>query len=706
MSGRDSMTQDEAHALALQWATVGVPAFPVKLKWDGGKEAISKEPLTFHSHQDATTDPVQLRGLFNGATLPTGWCWGVGLHLGPKGWMALDVDTKNGHRGDEELLLLEEKHGKFPDTPRVITASGGEHVWLDKGSRHVDNTDLVDGEIEVRSDNGWTVAPGVYTPWGRWDFDDAGGDVLEGAEVAPAPAWIFDILAAGGGGGSSNGNGNKSYRHWRQIDLEALHPADRASLEALRRLGGHGEHVAVTREADDNGEIVVMTTIQITRPGNQSGTSATIGYVGPGAVKVFTPNWTLFKPNAPGPRLRKATYHADQLAAIADAVEAGDKEKAERLTDPSAELYDLIGEQEPGRHNGNGTKNNPFANDGKQRTKGQPLKLIPISSVDEQTVYWTSYPRIPQGKVVILGGDPGVGKGFLMARMTADITRGKPLFPDQIGTAPEPASVVIVEYEDGTGDTVKPRLRAAGADQTRVYIPDMGVDTFTASDVPALDQLLEDHPDVRMLFISPVGSFVGGKTDTYRDNEVRDVLTPLADLAERRQVTVVLIMHLNKTSLDTLLYKLSESIAFTGISRSVLVMGKERDGNRHGVVHVKSNLSEKAGLLEYRIESVGASDGRTFPPAVLRWNTDTQLTEDVLFGTKPGPKPVLRQECEDWLAEALGSGPRRANELLAEGKDLGFTQKVVYSAAKEVGVAKAQKKDGWWWEVKPVGGGL
>lgn len=101
--------------------------------------------------------------------------------------------------------------------------------------------------------------------------------------------------------------------------------------------------------------------------------------------------------------------------------------------------------------------------------------------------------------------------------------------------------------------------------------------------------MLEAYPSVRVGFISPVGTFIGGKTDAYRDNEVRDVLEPLVGLAERRGVTVVLVMHPNKSELEHLLHKLSGSVAFTGISRSVIVLGREREGTRHGLVHEKSN---------------------------------------------------------------------------------------------------------------------
>lgn len=327
----EGMSREEALALAIRFAGVGVPAFPIAISWDPEKQATDKVPLTRNGFYDATTDVAQLRRKFDAATPGSGACLGVGLHLGPRGWMALDVDVKGGARGDEELAALEETHGRLPATPWATTASGGSHVWLDKGDRRVDNTDLVRDQIEVRSDNGYVVAPGVYTPWGRWDFDDATGDVLAGSPVASAPSWIFTILSAGGAG-SGNGQAGKNGRacHWREVDPDLLHPADREALEALKRLGGHGEYLSVEQRDGVSGE-----TVRITRPGKHAGTGATIGFSAPGAVKLFTGNWALFEPNAPGPRLRgNATYDADRLLDIATAVEAGDRDEAERLADP------------------------------------------------------------------------------------------------------------------------------------------------------------------------------------------------------------------------------------------------------------------------------------------------------------------------------------------------------------------------------------
>ena len=52
-----------------------------------------------------------------------------------------------------------------------------------------------------------------------------------------------------------------------------------------------------------------------------------------------------------------------------------------------------------------------------------------------------------------------------------------------------------------------------------------------------IDQLA----DCKLVIVDPIGSYLGGRTDAHRDNEVRAVLTPLAALAARRGVAVVVV---------------------------------------------------------------------------------------------------------------------------------------------------------------------
>lgn len=217
------MNQSAATELGVRWAQQGWHAFPIAIRWDEGKNATNKRPTAGGGFHNASDDPARVRAMFAGATIRQGEEWGVGLCPGRSGRMVLDVDTKSGQRGDEELANLEELHSELPPGPIVITASGGFHRILSKGDRYVDNAPLAPG-IDVRADAGFIVAPGTTTPWGSWEVDE----VTWGTPIPQAPAWIFECLAANG---AKHGGGTTG--HWRQVDEDALHPTDIAALMAL-----------------------------------------------------------------------------------------------------------------------------------------------------------------------------------------------------------------------------------------------------------------------------------------------------------------------------------------------------------------------------------------------------------------------------------------------------------------------------------------
>ena len=75
--------------------------------------------------------------------------------------------------------------------------------------------------------------------------------------------------------------------------------------------------------------------------------------------------------------------------------------------------------------------------------------------------------RIPFGKLTIVEGDPGLGKSTMLLEIAARLTCGEPAFPGDPGTMP--AHVIVLTAEDGLGDTVRPRLEAAGAVLSRVH---------------------------------------------------------------------------------------------------------------------------------------------------------------------------------------------------------------------------------------------
>ena len=106
--------------------------------------------------------------------------------------------------------------------------------------------------------------------------------------------------------------------------------------------------------------------------------------------------------------------------------------------------------------------------------KAEPcLKLIHMDQVEVEEIKWLFYPFIPYGKVTIIQGDPGEGKTTVVLQIIAKLTKGEAILSETSEgkseeTGVEPINVIYQTAEDGLGDTIKPRLLAAGADCSRV----------------------------------------------------------------------------------------------------------------------------------------------------------------------------------------------------------------------------------------------
>src|SRR5262245_11693729 len=232
-----AVNYDAAVLLAVHFVDRHVPAFPIALRWDDERNHIAKRPLTGNGgFRNAGRNGGEVRNLFRdvrhvdkavgaGNEIGTEEVLGVGAWLGPANILALDVDTKNGATGDTQLADLEAQYGELPETVRVITASGGVHVWLHKpAGRQIGSTTLA-RHIDVRADNGFVVAPGTTTEWGSWTFDGPSFLAPECAPVAECP-WILDLLTR-----RARGNGDGCDAHPdADFDIDKLPPQIRRLL--------------------------------------------------------------------------------------------------------------------------------------------------------------------------------------------------------------------------------------------------------------------------------------------------------------------------------------------------------------------------------------------------------------------------------------------------------------------------------------------
>lgn len=199
------------------------------------------------------------------------------------------------------------------------------------------------------------------------------------------------------------------------------------------------------------------------------------------------------------------------------------------------------------------------------------LKLINMESVEVEQIEWLFYPFIPFGKVTIIQGDPGEGKTTMVLQIIAKLTKGEKILPEQqqatdekdraeknvdsdanpVESPIEPVNVIYQTAEDGLGDTIKPRLLAAGADCSRVMVIDDNDRALTMMDARLEEAIIQTK--ARLVVLDPIQGFLGAEVDMHRANEIRPLMKRVAVLAEKYHCAIILIGHMNKTVTENLL---------------------------------------------------------------------------------------------------------------------------------------------------------
>jgi putative DNA primase/helicase len=230
---------------ALAWARHGFAVFPLRPH--------DKIPLTTHGCKDASTDPDQIVQWWR--QWPE-----ANIGVATDGLVVVDIDPRHG--GDATWTDLLTAYGAIPETLRVITGGGGQHICFaaPAGSPIRNSAGLLGSGIDIRATGGYVVAPPSLHASGRQYAIDPGcgwePDFPEPPPLAPASAWILDRL-------TDRGNAARV-----RVPLPAVVPTgqrhDAASqvLSRLRPLGLQRETLA--------GIVEVLAAQQFADPADQT----------------------------------------------------------------------------------------------------------------------------------------------------------------------------------------------------------------------------------------------------------------------------------------------------------------------------------------------------------------------------------------------------------------------------------------------------
>ncbi len=353
---------------------------------------------------------------------------------------------------------------------------------------------------------------------------------------------------------------------------------------------------------------------------------------------------------------------------------------------------------------------------GPDRSPG--LATVAAAEVEAEELEWLWPGRLALGKLGLLIGDPDNGKSLVALDMAARVSHGRP-WPD--GTPAPLGEVLIVSGEDDAGDTLRPRLEAAGADLARVHLfrevigaaeaptrrsapldasrptPASGGGGFSLKiHLEALERWLGGHREVRLVIFDPLSAATAG-ADAHRDAAVRGLLAPLATLAQRHGTAILGVVHLNKRGGDKPIYRASGSLAFVAAARHVYAIGRDRcDANRRLMARVKNNLSQDETGLVFTIEASALG------PPVLAWEPEpVELDAHGVLGAAETMTEQRRRasETERWLRKLLEDGPQPVRDVQNLAEEDHIPWRNVERAKARIGAVarRAGFDDGSYW---------
>jgi hypothetical protein len=384
-----------------------------------------KVPIVVNWTEAGTTEPDQIVAWWEAHPEA-----GVSIVCGAaSGLFVIDVDEHGPISGSDSLADLEASYGPLPDTPRVLTGGGGQHIyfrWPVVGTIRNDAGRRLGPGLDVRAEGGQVVAPPSRHASGqryRWEASSMPAPPsifgpLGGVELASPPVWLVDLLTAAPA---------PITHHEPAVATSGLPGAEwAASVTWAELLQADGATLLGERVDHRTGKRYELWA----RPGADH-VSATLGYGDGDNLKVFTTNWPGLDAEASYSRFGflAAKYFGGDFAAATRAL----GEKGYGRTDLDA----LV----PG--------------------KAGPVPAVPLAAgamtlgallAGEDAVYdWLVPGLLERGDRVVITGDEGWGKSTLLRQLGVGATAGhNPFARSLLDAIHAPLRVLLIDCENST----------------------------------------------------------------------------------------------------------------------------------------------------------------------------------------------------------------------------------------------------------------
>jgi putative DNA primase/helicase len=335
------------------------------------------------------------------------------------------------------------------------------------------------------------------------------------------------------------------------------------------------------------------------------------------------------------------------------------------------------------------------------------------SSITPRPLDWLWDERIPAGKITLGTGKPDTGKSLAVLDIIGTVTTGRD-WPDGKNTM-GPREVLLAAAEDDAEDTIIPRLMAAGADLTKVFIVRctfqvgaMNGDKATGTsralslerDKMLLATMIKEHPDLALICFDPLISYLGN-ADANKDSDIRPIMDGLKNICDKTGITILALIHSNKKTDLSAVHRVSGAGSLAAAARSVWAFCRDQEQpNIYRMARVKGNLSKNRTGLTYSIETTPIEiEGKSVGMPHIVWGAafDGDADDMIAMEKDATSKKDFKSDKAMALLSVL-TLPMMATDIYREAEKQGISSDSMKRAKSRVGNIDARRLgEHWWW---------
>jgi hypothetical protein len=337
------------------------------------------------------------------------------------------------------------------------------------------------------------------------------------------------------------------------------------------------------------------------------------------------------------------------------------------------------------------------------------LEDVSPEHIEEMHWLWENY--LPQNQLVHSAGASSQGKSPVWRDLIARMTAGREWPNGELSKGP--CTVVVMANEDDWPTVVLPHLKFAGADfkyvkqvKATVNRGDSAADIVAAldRDIESLDKAIRERGDVGALLIDPITNYLGG-AKMNREDEMRSILMPMAQLAQSNKVSVNTIGHFNKSQDVQMLDKVMGARAFVGVARQALFFtNDENDENEFAHVMGFGRKTTTPGLRYRTVQQELRHNGKVLKIVGIEWLGESRqdMESAVVEPLKQRDKSTAKT-VRQIIKTALRDGQKPSEYVVELLKDAGIDPKFNWQReANKVAVSGKGGVEGkgekfFWW---------